>query len=91
MMEVGSLYADPKQWPVFSAETSSDRESPAIDPSLKAVEELLPYGIRVVTTTWGALGRSRGGTSSVSRIVHEKFKIPTAAHFTSTRIQVASA
>jgi len=80
-MEVAALYADPKQWPVFSAETFPTENHRPIDPILKAVEELLPHGIRVVTTTWGALGSSRGGTSSISRIIHEKFKIPTVVHF----------
>jgi len=80
-MEVAALYADSKQWPVFSAETFPTENHRPIDPILKAVEELLPHGIRVVTTTWGALGSSRAGTASISRIIHEKFKIPTVVHF----------
>jgi methylenetetrahydrofolate reductase (NADPH) len=80
-MEVASLYADPKQWPVLSAETFPTENHRPIDPVLKAVEELLPHGIRVVTTTWGALGSHRGGTASISRIIHERFKIPTVVHF----------
>ena len=80
-MEVASLYADPKQWPVLSAETFPTENFRPIDAILKTVEELLPYGIRVVTTTWGALGSARGGTPSVSRIIHERFNIPTVVHF----------
>jgi methylenetetrahydrofolate reductase (NADPH) len=80
-MEVASLYADPKKWPVLSAETFPTENHRPIDPVLRAVEELLPHGIRVVTTTWGALGSHRGGTASISRIIHERFKIPTVVHF----------
>ena len=80
-MEVASLYADPKQWPVFSAETFPTENFRPIDPILRTVEELLPHGIKAVTTTWGALGSARGGTPSVSRIIHEKFNIPTVVHF----------
>ncbi|HLF71977.1 MAG TPA: methylenetetrahydrofolate reductase [Dehalococcoidia bacterium] len=78
-MEVASLYANPRLWPVFSAETFPTENFRPIDPILKTVEELLPY-IQVVTTTWGALGSPRGGTPSVSRIIHEKFEIPTVVH-----------
>jgi methylenetetrahydrofolate reductase (NADPH) len=80
-MEVASLYADPTQWPVLSAETFPTENHRPIDPVLRAVEELLLHGIRVVTTTWGALGSHRGGTASISRIIHERFKIPTVVHF----------
>jgi methylenetetrahydrofolate reductase (NADPH) len=80
-MEVASLYADRKQWPVFSAETFPTENHRPIDPILRAVEELLPRGIRVVTTTWGALGSHRGGTASISRIIREMFGIPTVVHF----------
>lgn len=80
-MEVASLYADRSQWPVFSAETFPTENFRPIDPILKTVEELLPHGIKVVSTTWGALGSARGGTPSVSRIIHERFHIPTVVHF----------
>lgn len=80
-MEVANLYADRSQWPVFSAETFPTENHRPIDPLLRAVGELLPHGIRVVTTTWGALGSHRGGTSSISRIIHERFGIPTVVHF----------
>ncbi|MFQ5937772.1 MAG: methylenetetrahydrofolate reductase, partial [Acidiferrobacterales bacterium] len=79
-MEVAALYADRKNWPVLSAETFPTENFRPIDPILKTVEELLPHGIRVVTTTWGALGSTRGGTASVCRIVHERFKVPTVVH-----------
>ena len=79
-MEVAALYAEPKNWPVFSAETFPTENWRSIDPVLKAVEELLPHGIRVVTTTWGALGSPRAGTPSISRIIRERFGIPTVVH-----------
>src|SRR3990172_9346509 len=81
-MEVASLYADRTQWPVLSAETFPTENFRPIDSVLKAVEELLPHGIKAVTTTWGALGSPRGGTPTLSRIIHEKFSIPTVVHLT---------
>ena len=78
-MEVASLYADPKLWPVYSAETFPTENFRPIDPILKTVQELRSK-IAVVTTTWGALGSPRGGTTSLSRIIHEKFRIPTVVH-----------
>lgn len=75
-MEVAALYANPTNWPVLSAETFPTENFRPIDPILKAVEELLPHGIRVITTTWG----TRGGTPSVCRIIRERFKIPTVVH-----------
>ncbi len=79
-MEVASLYKDPANWPVLSAETFPTENFRPIDRILDAVGELIPYGVRVVTTTWGALGSPRGGTSSISRIIHERFDIPTVVH-----------
>lgn len=79
-MNVAALYADPRNWPVLSAETFPTENFRPIDPILKTVEELLPHGIRVITTTWGALGSTRGGTPSVCRIIRERFKIPTVVH-----------
>ena len=81
-MEVATLLQDPKNWPVYSAETFPTENWRPIDPVLKAVEELLPYGIKVVTTTWGALGSPRAGTQAISRIIQERFKIPTVVHLT---------
>jgi len=79
-MEVARLYADPKQWPVLSAETFPTENFRSIDPVLRAVDKLLPHGIRVVTTTWGAMGSARAGTASLSRIIHERFDVPTVVH-----------
>ncbi len=79
-MEVAELYADAKNWPVFSAETFPTENFRPIDPILRTVEELLPHGIRVVTATWGALGSPRGGTPSVCRIIRQQFDIPTVVH-----------
>ncbi|MFQ5935702.1 MAG: methylenetetrahydrofolate reductase [Acidiferrobacterales bacterium] len=79
-MDVAALYWDPKNWPVLSAETFPTENFRPIDPILKTVEELLPHGIRVVTTTWGALGSTRGGTASVCRIIGERFEVPTVVH-----------
>ncbi|MFQ5994925.1 MAG: methylenetetrahydrofolate reductase [Acidiferrobacterales bacterium] len=79
-MDAASLYADPKNWPVLSAETFPTENFRPIDPILKTVEELLPHDIRIVTTTWGALGSTRGGTSSVCRIIRNHFQIPTVVH-----------
>lgn len=59
-MEVATLLQDPKNWPVFSAETFPTENWRPIEPILKAVEELLPLGIKAITTTWGALGSPRG-------------------------------
>jgi methylenetetrahydrofolate reductase (NADPH) len=80
-MEVAQLYADRSRWPVFSAETFPTENFRPIDAVLRAVEELRPH-IQVVTTTWGALGSPRGGTPTLSRIIHEKFDIPTVVHLT---------
>jgi methylenetetrahydrofolate reductase (NADPH) len=80
-MEVAALYADRSQWPVFSAETFPTENFRPIDAVLKTVEELLPHDVKVVTTTWGALGSARGGTPSVCRIIHERFNVPTVVHF----------
>ncbi len=79
-VEVAALYRDERGWPVFSAETFPTENSRSIEPVIRAVEQLIPLGIKVVTTTWGALGSPRGGTQSLSRIIHEKFKIPTVVH-----------
>ncbi len=79
-MEVASLYKDPANWPVLSAETFPTENFRSIDRILAAVEELIPRGISVVTTTWGALGSPRGGTASICRIIHERFDIPTVVH-----------
>jgi methylenetetrahydrofolate reductase (NADPH) len=79
-MEVAALYADRKNWPVFSAETFPTENFRPIDSIFDTVEALLPHGIRVVTTTWGALGSSRGATASISRILHERFHVPTVVH-----------
>ena len=79
-MEAADLYADPKNWPVFSAETFPTENIRPIDPILRTVEELLPHDIRVVTTTWGALGSPRGGTVSVCRIIRQQFDVPTVVH-----------
>lgn len=79
-MKVAALYSDEKKWPVLSAETFPTENFRPIDPILNTVEELIPHGISVVTTTWGALGSMRGGTPSVCRIVQEKFNIPTVVH-----------
>jgi methylenetetrahydrofolate reductase (NADPH) len=81
-MEVATLYQDRRNWPVLSAETFPTENWRPIDPILKAVEELLPHGIKVVTTTWGALGSARAGTPAITRIIHERFKIPTVVHLT---------
>lgn len=81
-MEVAALYQERSNWPVFSAETFPTENWRPIDPVLKAVEELLPRGIKIVTTTWGALGSSRAGTPAICRIIHERFKIPTVVHLT---------
>ncbi len=79
-MEVARLYRDPKNWPVLSAETFPTQNFRPIEPVLKVVEELLPHGINVVTTTWGAMGSARGGTTSLSRIIRERFGVPTVVH-----------
>ncbi len=79
-MEVASLYTDTKRWPVFSAETFPTENFRPITPILKTVEDLLPHGFQVITTTWGALGSPRGGTVALSRIIHETFKIATVVH-----------
>ncbi len=79
-MEVARLYQDQSKWPVLSAETFPTENFRPIDPILKAVERLLPHGISVVTTTWGAMGSARGGTASLSRILHETFEVPTVVH-----------
>jgi methylenetetrahydrofolate reductase (NADPH) len=79
-MEVSDLYADPKNWPVFSAETFPTENFRPIDPILRTVEKLLAHDIRVVTTTWGALGSPRGGTASVCRIIRQQFDVPTVVH-----------
>lgn len=79
-MEVASLYKDRANWPLLSAETFPTENFRPIDRILEAVEELIPGGIRVVTTTWGALGSPRGGTASISRIIHERFDLPTVVH-----------
>jgi len=79
-MEVARLYANPANWPVLSAETFPTENFRPIDPVLKVVERLLPHGIKVVTTTWGAMGSARGGTASLSRIIHERFGVPTVVH-----------
>lgn len=79
-MEVARLYKNPVNWPVLSAETFPTQNFRSIDPVLKAVEELLPHGISVVTTTWGAMGSARGGTASLSRIIRERFDVPTVVH-----------
>jgi methylenetetrahydrofolate reductase (NADPH) len=79
-MEVAQLYRDPKNWPVLSAETFPTENFRPIDPVLRTVEALLPHGITVVTTTWGAMGSARGGTPSLSRIIHERFAVPTVVH-----------
>jgi methylenetetrahydrofolate reductase (NADPH) len=79
-MEVARLYKDPKNWPVLSAETFPTQNFRPIDPVLEAVEQLLPHGIRVITTTWGALGSARGGTTSLSRIIRDRFDVPTVVH-----------
>lgn len=81
-MEVATLLQDQNNWPVYSAETFPTENWRPIDAVLKAVEELLPYGIKVVTTTWGALGSPRAGTPAISRIIHERFRIPTVVHLT---------
>ena len=79
-MEVADLYADPKNWPVFSAETFPTENFRPIDPILRTVEKLLAHDIRVVTTTWGALGSPRGGTPSVCRAIRQQFDVPTVVH-----------
>lgn len=79
-MEVARLYQNPANWPVLSAETFPTENFRPIDPVLRAVESLLPHGFRVVTTTWGAMGSARGGTASLSRIIHERFGVPTVVH-----------
>ncbi len=79
-MEVARLYKDPKNWPVLSAETFPTQNFRSIDPVLEAVEALLPLGVRVITTTWGAMGSSRGGTTSLSRIIRDRFDVPTVVH-----------
>lgn len=81
-MEVAILYQERKNWPVFSAETFPTENWHPIDPVLKAVEELLPHGIKIVTTTWGALSSPRAGTPAICRIIHERFKVPTVVHLT---------
>lgn len=81
-MEVATLISDSKNWPLFSAETFPTENWRSIDPILNAIEELLPMGIKVVTTTWGALGSPRAGTPAISRIIHERFGIPTVVHLT---------
>jgi methylenetetrahydrofolate reductase (NADPH) len=81
-MEVATLLQDPKNWPVFSAETFPTENWRPIEPILKAVEELLPLGIKVITTTWGALGSPRAGTAAICRIIHERYQIPTVVHLT---------
>ena len=81
-MEVATLLQDPKNWPVFSAETFPTENWRPIEPILKAVEELLPLGIKAITTTWGALGSPRAGTAAICRIIHERYKIPTVVHLT---------
>lgn len=79
-MDVARLYQNPANWPVLSAETFPTENFRPIDSVLRAVEDLLPHGIRVVTTTWGAMGSARGGTASLSRIIHERFAVPTVVH-----------
>ena len=79
-MEAAALYGDKKNWPVFSAETFPTENFRPIDPILKTVEELLAHGFQIVTTTWGALGSSRGGTTSVCRIIRDTFQVPTVVH-----------
>lgn len=79
-MEVAELYADPKNWPVFSAETFPTENFRPIDRIMEAVGELVTGGVRVVTTTWGALGSPRGGTASISRLIHERFGVPAVVH-----------
>ena len=79
-MDVAQLYADPGNWPVLSAETFPTENFRSLDAILRTIDELLPHGIRVVTTTWGALGSTRGGTASICRIVGERFKVPTVVH-----------
>lgn len=81
-MEVATLLQDPKNWPVYSAETFPTENWRPIEPVLKAVEELLPLGIKVVTTTWGALGSPRAGTPAICRIIAERYKVPTVVHLT---------
>ena len=81
-MEVATLLQDPKNWPLYSAETFPTENWRPIEPVLECVEALLPLGIKVVTTTWGALGSPRAGTPAISRIIHERFKIPTVVHLT---------
>ncbi len=80
-MEVAKLYADKSQWPVLSAETFPTENFRPIDSILTTIEELLPHGIKIITTTWGALGSARGGTTSICRLIKEKFNIPTVIHF----------
>ncbi len=79
-MEVARLYKDPKNWPVLSAETFPTQNFRPIEPVLEVVGDLLPHGISVVTTTWGAMGSARGGTTSLSRIIRERFDVPTVVH-----------
>ena len=79
-MDVVKLYRDPTMWPVLSAETFPTENFRPIDPVLRTVEELLPHGISVITTTWGAMGSARGGTPSLSRIIRDTFGVPTVVH-----------
>jgi len=81
-MDVVDLLQDTKNWPVFSVETFPTENWRPIETILKAVEELLPFGIRAVTTTWGALGSPRAGTAAICRIIHERYRIPTVVHLT---------
>ena len=81
-MEAANLYQDKSNWPVFSVETFPTENHRPINGILKAIEALIPHQIKIVTTTWGALGSARAGTTSISRTIHEKFKIPTVVHLT---------
>lgn len=80
-MEVASLYSDRDQWPVLSTETFPTENFRPVDPIYKVIEELLPHGIKVVKITWGALDSARGGTTSIARLIHEKFDVPIVVHF----------
>lgn len=79
-MEVATLYASRGANPVLSAETFPTENFRPIDAILNAAEALVAGGIGVITTTWGALGSARGGTTAISRILHQRLGVPTVVH-----------